>query len=153
MGSRVSTHSFHKTWLLVTAIGIAAFGPVATLATIEGMSEPARWALDLLSWPIDGSITYQPQEMRFLSALTGGFLLGWGVLIGCLRAWVYDLAREGVRKSVLISLISWFLLDSLGSVLSGTAPNALFNIAVLLFLVGPLWRPVSDDSISVGEPR
>ncbi len=153
MASRFSTRSFHKTWLLVTAIGIAAFGPILTLATVEATSQPARLALDLLSWPIDGSITYQLQEMRFLSALTGGFLLGWGVLVGCLRAWVYDAAPDGVRRSVLASLIAWFLLDSLGSILSGTAPNALFNIAVLLFLVGPLWRRASDISMPQGEPQ
>ena len=35
--------------------------------------------------------------MRFLSALTGGFLFGWGILIACLRQWVYDLAPDPTR--------------------------------------------------------
>ncbi|MBO6675717.1 MAG: hypothetical protein JJ908_11640 [Rhizobiales bacterium] len=144
MASRLATQSFHKNWLLVTAIGIAAFGPFAALASRPEMSEPARWALDLLSWPLDGSITYQPQEMRFLSAITGGVLFGWGVMIWALRAWVYDVAPEGVRKSVVFSLLGWFVLDSLGSVLSGTTPNAVFNIAFLILLIGPLWRPAQS---------
>jgi hypothetical protein len=37
--------------------------------------------------------------------------------------------------------LAWFLLDSAGSILSGNASNALFNIVVLALAVGPLWRP------------
>jgi hypothetical protein len=76
--------------------------------------------------------------------LTGGFLLGWGVTIWCLSEWVYDAAPEGVRKTVLIGMLSWFFLDSAGSIASGNASNALFNIAVLLVAVGPMWRPAKD---------
>jgi hypothetical protein len=73
--------------------------------------------------------------------LTGGFLLGWGVMIWCLGTWVYDLAPEAVRKSVLAGVLAWFCLDSAGSITSGNPSNALFNIAILLVAVGPLWRP------------
>jgi hypothetical protein len=103
-------------------------------------SEPARWSLDLLSWPIDGLQNYEAPTTRFLSALTGGFLFGWGVCIWCLQQWVYDLAPEGVRKAVVIGLFSWFCLDSAGSIASGNPSNAFFNIIVLLLAVGPLWK-------------
>ena len=82
---------------------------------------------------------------RFISALLGGFLLGFGVTIGCLAFWVYDKAPEGVRKSVVVGLCSWFVLDSSGSIASGNASNALFNILVLLVFVGPLWWPALED--------
>lgn len=87
---------------------MGSFGPIFFLGTILPTSEPARWSLDLLSWPIDGLQNYQAPTTRFLSALTGGFLFGWGVCIWCLQNWVYDLAPEGVRKSVVIGLVSWF---------------------------------------------
>ena len=91
----------HKAWLLVTAIIVGAFGPVFSLGTMEWSSEPARWSLDLLSWPLDGAQSYDFPTMRFLSALTGGFLFGWGVMIFCLRRWVYDEAPAfGVRSSL-----------------------------------------------------
>jgi len=104
-------------------------------------SEPARLTLDLLSFPIDGVQNYEAPTTRFLSALTGGFLMGWGVMIWCLSVWVYDKAPEEVRKSVLVGTLSWFVLDSAGSIVSGNASNALFNVLVLLIAVGPLWRP------------
>ena len=134
------THQQHKTWLKLTAIFVASFGPICFLGAIPGYSETARWTLDLLSWPIDGLQIYDPTT-RFLSAITGGFLFGFGVTIWCLSAWVYDKAPEAVRKSLVVGLCSWFVLDSTGSILSGNASNALFNVIILLLFIGPLWIP------------
>lgn len=145
------TQEFHKFWLKITAVGIGFFGPVFFLGTMESTMEPVRWSLDLLSWPIDGAQTYEHPDTRFLSALTGGFLLGWGVMIWCLQSYVYDFAPDGVRRAVLTGLLSWFALDSAGSIASGNTSNAFFNIIVLLILVGPLWRaaegpkPITDQ--------
>ena len=138
------THDFYKFWLKITAVIVGSFGPVFFLGTLEFATEPARWTLDLLSWPLDQAQSYADPTTRFLSALTGGFLLGWGVLIWCLSANVYDAAPEGIRKSVLISLLAWFVLDTAGSIASGNASNALFNIIVLIVAVGPLWRPAKS---------
>lgn len=138
------SNAVHKFWLKVTAIIIGSFGPVFFLGTMTETLEPARWSLDLLSWPIDGATTFAADDTRFLSALTGGFLLGWGVMIWFLSTWVYDAAPEGVRRSVLGGLIAWFLLDSAGSLTSGNASNVIFNVVVLLLAVGPLWLPAKS---------
>ncbi|MCB0155502.1 MAG: hypothetical protein KDF65_11970 [Anaerolineae bacterium] len=138
------SHKFHKFWLKITAIVVGAFGPVFFLGTMVATSEPARFTLDLLSWPIDGVPTYESPGTRFLSALTGGFLLGWGVMIWFLSAWVYDAAPEAVRRAVLLGVLSWFFLDSAGSIASGNTWNAFFNVIVLLVAVGPLWRPARE---------
>jgi hypothetical protein len=138
------TRKFHKFWLKVTAVVVGSFGPIFFLGTMASTLEPARLTLDLLSWPIDGATTYASPDTRFLSAVTGGFLLGWGVMIWCLSAWVYDAAPEGVRRTVLTGILAWFILDSAGSIASGNASNAAFNVAILLLAVGPLWRPARD---------
>lgn len=135
------TQTFHKFWLKITAIVIGSFAPVFFLGTMLATSEPARFTLDLLGLPLDGVQNYNEPTTRFLSALTGGFLLGWGVMVWCLSAWVYDKAPEQVRRTVVAGLLSWFVLDSSGSIASGNASNAVFNIAVLLLAMGPLWRP------------
>lgn len=77
------SHRLHKNWLKVAAVIIGVFGPVFFLGTMPSTMEPARLTLDVLSWPIDGATTYASPDTRFLSALTGGFLLGWGVTIRC----------------------------------------------------------------------
>lgn len=139
------SHQAHKSWLLISAIVVGSFGPIFFLGTMLPTSGLARWSLDLLSWPLDGAQIYAEPTTRFLSALTGGFLLGWGVMIWCLRRWAYDAAPEGVRKSSLFGVLAWFLLDSVGSVTSGNAPNVLFNILILLLVVGPMWFPAKPN--------
>lgn len=135
------SHEFHKLWLKVAAVAIAAFGPIFFLGTMEATSEPARWSMDLLAWPLDGATTFDHPDTRFLSALTGGFLLGWGVMVWRLSGRAYDAAPEDVRKSLLAGAFAWFALDSAGSVTSGAASNVLFNVVVLVIVIGPLWRP------------
>lgn len=128
-----------KNWLLITAIVVGAFGPIFSLATRAASDEPARWTLDLLAWPVDGRQVYADGAMRLLSALTGGFLFGWGAMILALRQWVYDLAPEPTRRAVLAGLLAWFALDSTGSIAAGVPSNAVINVLVLLLAVGPLW--------------
>ena len=134
------TQEFHKFYLKITAIVVGSFGPIFFLGTMLPTSEPARWSLDLLSLPLDGLQNYEAPTTRFLSALTGGFLFGWGVCIWFLQKWVYDKAPNEVRKAVLAGILAWFFLDSAGSVASGNTSNAFINILVLLIAVGPLWK-------------
>jgi hypothetical protein len=136
-----NTTQFQKTWLIVTAIVVGSFGPIFSLATRQSLSFPARWTLNLLNGPGGGAASFATNTPRFLTAITGGFLLGWGVMIFCLRLWVYDDAPEGVRRVIVASLVSWFFLDSIGSISSGNGWNAAFNVVVLLTAVGPLWFP------------
>jgi hypothetical protein len=136
---RYRSHAFQKQYLKITAIVVGAFGPVFFLGSMLPTAEPARWTLDLLSWPLDGDQSYAAATTRFLSALTGGFLLGWGVTIWGMSGRLFDAAPELVRRVVLSGLLSWFFLDSAGSVVSGNTPNVVFNTLILLLAVGPLW--------------
>jgi hypothetical protein len=131
----------HKLWLKVTAVIVGSFGPVFFLGAMAPTLAPARLTLDLLGWRLGQPSDYNTPDTRFLSALTGGFLLGWGVMIWGLSSRVYDLAPEGVRRTVLAGLVAWFTLDSAGSIASGNPSNVAFNVLVLLAAVGPLWRP------------
>jgi hypothetical protein len=105
---------------------------------------PSRLTLDLLRWRLSSPSNYDSPDTKFLSALTGGFLFGWGVMIWCLSTWVYEAAPEGVRRTVLLSLLAWFCLDCAGSIASGNPSNVGFNGLVLLIAVGPLWRPATN---------
>ncbi|GAB5455845.1 MAG: hypothetical protein Hens2KO_20740 [Henriciella sp.] len=131
----------HKTYLKISGVLVASFGPIFFLGTFEATSEPIRLAADLLAWPIDGAQTYDHPDTRFLGALSGGFLMGWGVLIWFLSGEAYDAAPEAIRRAVVGGFLAWFVLDSAGSITSGNASNAIFNIFVLLAFVGPMWRP------------
>ena len=136
----MATQSQQKRWLKVTAVVIASFAPVLFLATIPGLQAPAALTLDLIGWPLDGSVALATPEARFMAALMGGFLLGWGATIWLLSGRAFDAAPEAVRRAVVIGTLCWFGLDSLGSVTSGHPVNVLFNAAILALAIGPLWR-------------
>ncbi|MEL6425351.1 MAG: hypothetical protein AAFQ33_07850 [Pseudomonadota bacterium] len=137
----MGTHATHRFWLKISAIVIGFFGPALTLGTVPATNDLARLGLDILTWPIDGFPDYRSEEIRFLSALTGGFLVGWAVTIWMLSSLAYDQAPEAVRRSLVYGACAWFVVDSVGSVTSGHWPNALWNVLVLLLVVGPMWRP------------
>ena len=136
----VRTHKFYTQYLKVTGFLVACFGPICFLATMPEYAEPERWTLGLLSYPIDGRESMNDTTARLLSAVLGGFLLGYGVTIWKLSA-VYSKAPELIRKTVVTGLCAWFVLDSSGSIAGGHAFNALWNIPILLAFVGPLWLP------------
>lgn len=142
--SMLVTTKFHKSYLKFTAFVVGSFGPIFFLGTMLSTSEPARWSLDLLSWPLDGMQSYEAPTTRFLSALTGGFLFGWGICIWFLQQWVFKVAPNEVRKAVVAGLLAWFCLDSAGSIASGNTSNAFFNIIVLVLAVGPLCFKAKD---------
>jgi hypothetical protein len=139
------SHSFHKLWIRVCAVIIGCFAPAFFLGSMSSTVEPARLTLDLLSWPVDGRTTFAAADTRFLSALTGGFLFGWSVTVWQLATHLYDIAPEGVRRTIISGLVAWFLLDSAGSLASGNGANALINVFVLVVAAGPLWRPAKAN--------
>jgi hypothetical protein len=138
------SRAFHRFWMKITAVIVGSFGPVFFLGAMAPTSAPARLTLDLLGWRLNRPTDYAAIDTRFLSALTGGFLLGWGVMIWCLSSWVYPMAPDPVRRTVVASLLAWFCLDSAGSIASGAPSNVAFNVVVLLLAVGPLWRPARE---------
>jgi hypothetical protein len=91
----------HKSWLKVTAFVIASFGPIFFFCTMVETAGLARLSLDLLNWPIDGAQNFDAPTTRFLSALTGRFLMGWGVMIWILSGAAYDAAPEAIREAVV----------------------------------------------------
>lgn len=138
------THITHKFWLKIAAISIIAYAILFFLGTLKQTDKLIEVILDISSWPIDGLQNYDANSTVFLSALLGGILFGWGILIWLLSSKIYDIAPEQTRKIVLISLISWFVIDGLGSIFSENPNNVIANIFLLLVLVGPLWKPAKD---------
>ena len=131
----------HKTWLLVSSAVILGLAPVFFLATLPQGAGLATAMIDLADWPLDGGSVLEGSAIRFVSALSSGFMVGWGITVLLLALWVYDQAPEAVRRTVLTGILAWFVTDSTGSILSGYPINALFNVGFLLLAVGPLWRP------------
>lgn len=129
----------HKLWLKISSLAIMAYAILFFLGSIDMLQNPVELVLDLSNWPIDGLQNYNAQTTVFLSAILGGVLLGWAVLILMLVP-IYDKEPEKIRKAVLMGFLSWFAFDSLGCIFAGNHTNAISNIILLFVLIGPLWR-------------
>ncbi|WP_298427594.1 hypothetical protein [uncultured Kordia sp.] len=133
------TKQIHKTWLKTSAIAVSAYALLFFIGSIKSLRKPIEVVLDLSEWPFDGLQNYDAQTTVLLSAILGGVMFGWAILIWLLSN-IYERESESIRKAVVISLMTWFIIDSLGCILSGNVSNSITNIALILVLVGPLWK-------------
>lgn len=105
---------------------------------IPGFDQPTEWAFDLLNWPIDGDPGALNETAKFMSAIGGGVLFGFGVMNWLLVAPAIKAGDRRILNAALASVIAWFVVDSTGSALSGNAPNVLFNAVILALYALPL---------------
>lgn len=138
------TKKIHKNWLKLSAIAISVYALLFFIGSIESLRKPIEMVLDLSEWPLDGLQTYDASTTVFLSAILGGVMAGWAILIWFL-ADIYEREPEPIRKAVVISLITWFIIDSLGCVLSGNVSNSITNIVLVVTLIGPLWKKAKAE--------
>jgi hypothetical protein len=136
--------------LQYAALFVFVTGLLPSLAVFEVTQEPWRLFFDILTWPVDNIPASFSDSDRQLSAVLGGVLCGWALIL-------YKLAdpkifNPSIRKLMLQSVWVWFLLDSLGSILAGIPLNAVSNISFLLILIIPLQalkpKAVKDSTAS-----
>lgn len=116
---------------LVTGLALA-------LAAVPALNLPVRLLADLLVWPVDGAETLAAPETRLGFAIGGGVLAGWGLMIWHLAGEPLARSPEAVRALIRISVLTWFVVDSAGSVAAGAALNVLPNLMFLALLLLPM---------------
>lgn len=129
-----------QTWLKVASAIVIGFGLVIAISALPAASGPMRFMLDAVFWPVDGAPAGQSHEIRLLSAISGGIMTGWGVLLWQLASRLLPREPELARNLILTSIITWFVIDSAGSIAAGVSLNALLNVGFLAMFVAPLWR-------------
>ncbi|MEM7567916.1 MAG: hypothetical protein AAF321_11860, partial [Pseudomonadota bacterium] len=124
-------------WLKAAAIVLWAFAAVTWLAIVW---PPALAFLDLFLdvaiWPVlDGAQAVRGVEANMLLAIIAGLSVAIGVFVRVLATVVMPREADLARRTIAIAMGGWFLVDSLGSWLSGAGGNVLLNLgfAVLFF--------------------
>lgn len=136
------THAQVTTLLKLAAATVIGFGLMMAAAAVPSLTAPTALLLDLVFFPVDSSPTMAEPVVRFLSAICGGVLVGWGVSIWLIVTRLLPRDPALARQLILVSVCSWFLVDSCGSILSGGHWNVVGNIGFLLiFLVPALQLP------------
>lgn len=125
-------------WLKAAAYLVMGFGLVFALGAHPATDVVPLFFLDLILWPLDGADMETTASMRLLSALSGGVMFGWGVTLWYVAGPVLE-ANAGLAKRILTAgVVSWFVLDSVGSVIAGAPLNLLGNLVFLLAFMVPL---------------
>ena len=127
-------------WVEVGALVTIATGLVAAAASHPGGEGPWRVLLDLLAWPLDGEPARFAPETSAVNAVTGGVMVGWGTLMYVVARGPFARGDTTLATPMLCSVVAWFVVDSIGSLLAGVPGNVLLNVAFLVLLALPLQR-------------
>lgn len=127
-------------WLKIGAASLVGFGLLVAVAAIPAMNGPAAWLLDLIYFPLDGAEAAGAPADRLLSAIAGGVMAGWGVMIWIVAGEIYPADPALGRRLILSSIIIWFVIDSSMSVAAGAPLNVVGNLGFLLVFVLPVLK-------------
>jgi hypothetical protein len=112
-------------------LAFIAGGLLWASGAIPGIEAAAALTFDVLSWPVDGVPGPLNPTARFMSAVAGGILVAFGLMNWLLVAPAIEAGDHRILNAALASVLCWFVIDSTGSVLSGNAPNVVFNLVIL----------------------
>jgi hypothetical protein len=65
---------------------------------------------------------------RSVHAVLGGVIAGWAVTMAVVARSTFD-RRATPRRAIGLGLVTWFVIDTAGSLFYGVWPNALLNVA------------------------
>ena len=131
-----------RNWLKAGAAVLVGFGLLGPIGAFPPTSEITRLFADLAFFPLDGTPEQLDPAARLFWAITGGVIAGWGVMIWMVATRLLPRDPALARSMILTAAVIWFVIDGLGSVLSGAPMNALYNVGFLALFAVPLWRPV-----------
>ena len=127
-------------WLKFGSALTILFGILVAAAATPIGAGPTQFLTDLIFFPIDGAQDITAPETRLFSAIGGGVMAGWGVLLWMLSTQLFPSDQALAAKLIIASIVTWFVIDSMGSIIVGAPLNAAFNVSFLLIFCVPLWR-------------
>lgn len=77
-------------------------------------------------------------EAKLSTAIAGGIFAGISAVLWLIAAPAIEAGDTKAMRGVMLSLLTWFFVDSGASALGGNAANILPNIAVLLLYIAPM---------------
>ncbi|OLS29824.1 MAG: hypothetical protein ThorAB25_13970 [Candidatus Thorarchaeota archaeon AB_25] len=75
---------------------------------------------------------------NLLSAVIGGTLFGWGLMIGLMSYRLMKVPEDWIWSVITISVLAWYVLDTLGSLLASSSLNILLNTTILILALPPI---------------
>ena len=138
MSDNSKPSNFWINWLLSVAAGVIVFGLVLVAApalTRQGFSLLVYAAPDKIDAFGHGPVNY----ISLVHAVLGGVMAGWGAALFYVTRTLFAQGSGIAWNLVALSVGTWFVPDTLYSLLSGYWQNAVLNTAFLALFALPLW--------------
>ncbi|KIC34807.1 hypothetical protein [Leisingera sp. ANG-S5] len=132
------THTASIRMLKTVSILSAAFGLAMVLALATPLGAALGLFIDLAFLPVDGAQMLSPGAASLMTAISGGLMCGFCVLIYLLTEHVYSTDPALGRRLLIPALLAWYIPDSLGSLAAGAWFNVVMNTAFLALFLVPL---------------
>ncbi|MCH9693556.1 MAG: hypothetical protein K0U72_03525 [Gammaproteobacteria bacterium] len=133
------THEMTMRWLKIGSGITMFFGVFVATAAFPPISGLMQFSADLIFFPVDGMQDVSAPETRLVSAIGGGVMFGWGLMMWMLASRLYPKDPALAGSIIVTSIIGWFVLDTGASILAGAPLNALGNLSFLLIFCVPIW--------------
>ena len=129
-------NNFWKSWLTVWAWAVVLFGAVLAAFAFTATDGLARAVFTLFGNPVPDA----PDNLhRFAVGLMGCVTVGWGLTLMAAHKAAFQLtgdAAASIWKSLLVTALVWYFIDSGVSIATGYAMNAVSNTLFIgLYLV------------------
>lgn len=132
------TRKAYLNWFKMASLFLMATGCLGALASFAAGSGLWLFFLDLVLWPLDGQPDGFTSAGYLLNAILGGVTIGWGILMYLLAQGPLARGQHEIAQFLLVSSLTWYTIDSLGSILAGAYGNVVLNSVFLLIFLPPL---------------
>ncbi|NKB51997.1 MAG: excinuclease ABC subunit A [Rhizobiaceae bacterium] len=124
------------------SISLIGFGLLNFLSLFSILEPVMAIFLDIAFWSQFGSPhQLEGEAARLWIGISGGLLIGWGATLLLIATQVYPNTPLLGRRIILTGIISWFVMDSAGSMVAGAPFNVVMNLSFLVLFVVPLVWP------------
>lgn len=135
-------------WLKAASGFCILIGLAMTLAPFTFLAPGLNLFVDLAHLPLDRAQEIKTETEALLTAISGGLLCGLGAAVWLMAERLYANDPTLARRMILITLMAWYIPDSLGSLAAGAGFNVVMNSGFLALFVVPLLRTKEKEAVA-----
>ncbi|MEM8876776.1 MAG: excinuclease ABC subunit A [Pseudomonadota bacterium] len=145
------THASSILALRVASAVLIGFGILNLLALATPLAGVMDLFIDFAFLPVDDAQVASTEAAHLWIGISGGLMAGWGVMIWQVTGQVYAIDQSAGRSIILPGILTWFVIDGLGSALAGAPFNAVVNVVFLVLFVWPVLAVERDGPVVAGS--